>query len=164
MSRRRSAAALGLAVLALATLAGCGEGGEVATTAANLTPPQIEASVETEAAKFLERKGSTLNRSLDRFLDGEIATKLTKGSADCRAGADTASIGNPSQYPFACVVEGSAEGKGLAIGITLGFVGLKLDDRCWRAANERVAVTTGTPAQLTRAEAMRPVNQIAACI
>lgn len=61
------------------------------------------------------------------------------------------------------MVRGSAASQGLEVEVTLGFVGTELEGECWRAANERVAATTTTPALLSRAEAMRPLNQIAGC-
>ena len=58
---------------------------------------------------------------------------------------------------------GKADGQGLQVGITLGFVGTEVDGRCWGAANDRVSVTTTAPALLGRREAMLPVNRIAGC-
>ena len=69
----------------------------------------------------------------------------------------------PRRYPFACIVEGSADGRGLNVNITLGFVGLKLDGRCWRAANERVSVTSTAPALLSAARGHAAGNRIAGC-
>jgi hypothetical protein len=163
VSRRGLAFAAALAALLATT--GCGSGESVTATPSteDLTMSRLSASVEGEAAGFLDRRGTALHGSLERFLGGTIATRLDKGSTECRPGAATASITDARRYPFACVVEGSADGRGLTVNITLGFVGLELDGRCWRAANERVAVTTGAPALLPRREAMRPVNRIAGC-
>ena len=160
----RSAAPLGALalVIALAAFGGCG-GGE-GEPAKPLGMRQVAKSLEERSTAFLNREGTALRRGLDRFLGGRITTEVSGDSAECRAGKDTASISNPKKYPFACVVEGSAEGNGLEVNITLGFVGLKLEGRCWQAANERISVTTGAPALLTREEAARPVNQVRACV
>jgi hypothetical protein len=169
MSRGRSAAPCWVGALtALALLAGCGGGGngETNTTAAQepqLSMAQLAKSVEAEAAGFLRRDGTAVHRSLEKFLGPEIVTRVAKTDTECRTGAETASIANPKKYPFACIVEGSADGRGLNVNITLGFVGLKLDGRCWRAANERVSVTSTAPALLSGREAMRPVNRISGC-
>jgi hypothetical protein len=158
-----AAAVSGVIALAflLALLPGCG-GGE-SDVAKPPSMRELARSVEAQSAPFLRRDGTTLRRNLVRFLGGPVETSVAKGSVECRAGRDTPSISDPKKYPFACIVEGSAAGKGLTVNVTLGFVGLKLDDRCWRAANERVSVTTGAPALLSAEEARRPVNQIAAC-
>jgi len=162
--RVRSAASLGALalVIALTTFGGCGGGEE--DPAKPLAMRRLASSVEGQSAAFLDRDGTALHRSLARFLGGEISTEVAKGSTQCRPGSQTASIANPKKYPFACIVEGSAEGNGLEVNITLGFVGLDLDDECWRAANERISVTTGAPALLSREKAARPVNQIDACV
>jgi hypothetical protein len=125
---------------------------------------QLAHSMEGQSAAFLDRDGTALHRSLDRFLGGRIATEAAKGSTECRPGKQTASISNPKKYPFACIVEGTATGNGLTVNITLGFVGLDLDIECWRAANERISVTTGAPALVSQEEADRPVNQVRACV
>ncbi len=127
-------------------------------------PAGLPESVEARAAAFLERHGTALRRSLRDYLGPELTTAVEAGATVCRAGSETPSIDDPRRYPFACIVRGSADGQGLEVGITLGFVGTELDGRCWRAANERVAVTTTVPALLTRDEARRPVNQIAGCV
>jgi hypothetical protein len=177
MSGRRLTAPFRVVMLLVLTvLGGCGGGSDQTTTSSastsasvparelgDLTPQELATSVEGQTADFLDRDGTALHRSLEQFLGGKIATSVAKGSAECRAGKNTASIADPGKYPFACIVEGSAAGKGLTVNITLGFVGLGIHGRCWRAADERVSVTTGAPALLTRREAMRPVNQIAGC-
>jgi hypothetical protein len=156
-----------------ALLAGCGGDEQGNTSSAtittsgglgDLTPKELAKSVEAQGAVFLARDGTALRKSLDQFLGGEVTTRVAKGSADCRSGENTASIDDPDRYPFACIVEGSADGEGLTVNITLGFVGLEIDGRCWKAANERVSVTTSVPAVLTRQEALKPVNQIQACV
>jgi hypothetical protein len=168
----RTAAALA-ALLAALAVAGCGDNESTvtdpttATTASSglgeLNLRQLSASLEDQAADFLEREGSALRVSLHRFLGPKLTTKLERGSAVCRPGSETASISDPSKYPFACIVSADADGQGLQVGITLGFVGTEVDGRCWRAANDRVSVTTTAPALLARREAMLPVNQIAGC-
>lgn len=158
----RSASLLGALALAALVIAGCGGGEE--EPAKPLTMRQVARSLEGQSADFLDREGTALHRGLKRFLGGEIKTKVSKGSVECRSGRDTASISDPKKYPFACIVEGSADGRGLEVNITLGFVGLELDDECWRAANERVSVTTGIPALVSREEAQRPMNQVRACV
>jgi hypothetical protein len=177
---RASTAAAALAVvLAVAFLSACGDsstatsGPRSETTVAGpaggqaglgkLTAAELRPSVEAQVAGFLERKGSALAASLRHFLGDKVTTRVEPGSAICRPGGETPSISDPSRYPFACIVRASADGQGLQVGITLGFVGTKLDGRCWRAANERVSVTTSPPALLDRREAMRPVNGIAGC-
>jgi hypothetical protein len=161
--REHRLAACGALVLAfsLLLLEGCGGGED--RNEEPLTMRQLAGSVEGKSAAFLDREGTALHRSLERFLGGRITTKVARGSAECRSGKRTASISNSKKYPFACIVEGSADGNGLTVNIALGFVGMKLEGRCWRAANERISVTSGAPALLTRREAMRPLNQIAAC-
>lgn len=154
--------------LALAmALAGCGGGGDGAgSTAAEDAAPsmrELAGSVEGQAEGFLRRDGSALHRSLVRFLGPRLTAGVSRGATECRPGADTASIADPRKFPFACIVEGSADGQGLTVNITLGFVGLNLDGRCWQAASERVTVTATAPALLPRREAMRPVNRIAGC-
>lgn len=157
------------AVLALTiALAGCGGGGgdgggSTATADAAPSMRELAGSVEGQAEGFLQRDGSALHRSLVRFLGRRLTAGVSQGATECRPGADTPSITDPEKFPFACVVEGSADGQGLTVNITLGFVGLSLDGRCWRAANERVTVTATAPALLPRREAMRPVNRIAGC-
>jgi hypothetical protein len=155
---------------AVALLAGCGgdEQASPMTTSSStglgdLTSGELAGSVESQAAVFLARDGTALRKSLRRFLGSEVTARVARGSAECRSGQNTASIDDPNRYPFACIVEGSADGRGLTVNITLGFVGLEIDGRCWRAANERVSVTTNAPAVLTRREALKPVNQIGAC-
>lgn len=152
--------AAGLLLLATA-LAGCGTD---AQPQADATPRQLGPSLEAQAAAFLEREGTALRRNLNRFLGSEPTAEVEPGSAVCRPGADVPSIADPRKYPFACVVRASADGEGLEVEIVLGFVGTELQGRCWRAANERVAVTTSLPELLSRREAQRPVNQIAGCV
>jgi hypothetical protein len=162
MREHRFAACGALAlVFSLLLSAGCGGGDD--GNDEPLTMRQLAGSVERQSVAFLDREGTTLHRSLERFLGGRITTEVARGSTECRSGKRTASISNSKKYPFACIVEGSADGNGLTVNIVLGFVGLELDGRCWRAANERVSVTSSAPALLTRREAMRPLNQIAAC-
>lgn len=157
--------AIGLAI----SLAGCGGGGGGDGTGSTATPEaapsmsELAGSVEAQAEGFLQRDGSTLHRSLVRFLGPRLTAGVSQGATECRPGADTPSITDPQRFPFACIVEGSADGQGLTVNITLGFVGLSLDGRCWQAANERVTVTATAPALLPRREAMRPVNRIAGC-
>lgn len=165
--RRPGVRALALAATAFALFAGCGGDGEQTTVSTtglgDLTLPELTASVEAQAEAFLEREDSALGVSLREFLGPEIVTEVKPGSAICRRGRDTASIDDPSAYPFACVVEGSADGKGLLVEISLGFVGTGVEGSCWRAINERVLVTTTRPNVLSEAEAKRPENRIAGC-
>jgi hypothetical protein len=163
------AAAACLATALAIPLAGCGGGGggdEAGSTAAAeaaLSMSELAGSVEGQAESFLQRDGSALHRSLTRFLGSQITTNVSRGTTECRSGRDTPSISDPEKFPFACVVEGSADGNGLTVNIALGFVGLRIKGRCWQAANERVTVTATAPALLPRREAMRPVNRIAGC-
>ena len=160
------AAVLAVLTLALAACGGSDEAATGATTAAGSPQPLpagLEASVEAETVAFLAREGTALRESLRPYLGPRPATAVERGSAICRPGTATASIADADRYPFACVVRGSASAGGLEVEVTLGFVGTELDGECWRAANERVAATTTTPALLTREEAMRAVNQIAGC-
>jgi hypothetical protein len=153
-------------VFALAALSGCGAGEEttVSTTGlGDLTLPELTTSLEAEAAEFLERPDSALGASLHEFLGPKITTEVEQGSAICRRGRDTASIEDPKRYPFACVVRGSADGQGLLVEISLGFVGTGVEGRCWHAVNERVLVTTTRPSTLSKAEAMRPPNRLEGC-
>jgi hypothetical protein len=171
-SRILATAAILLAALALA---GCGGGGDTGgygpegrtqsdSPVERPLPAELEASVEAEAAAFLEREGTAVEGSLRPFLGAKMATWVEAGATICRAGSETPSIADPDRYPFACIVRARAESDGLALGIVLGFVGTELDDEdCWRAANERIAVTSARPELLSRREAQRPVNQIAAC-
>jgi hypothetical protein len=153
-------------VVALAALTGCG-GGEEATVSTtglgDLALPELTASLEAEAAEFLERPDSALGISLREFLGPRIATEVEPGSAICRRGRDTPSIEDPKRYPFACVVRGKADGQGLLVEIALGFVGTGVEGRCWHAVNERVLVTTTRPATLSEREAMRPPNRLNGC-
>jgi hypothetical protein len=166
----RAFAALAALLVAFA-VAGCGSGESTLTDETTTAPAglgeltllELSASVEAQAAGFLEREGSALRISLHRFLGPELTTRLERGSAVCRRGSETASISDPDRYPFACIVSADADGQGLQVGITLGFVGTEIDGRCWRAANDRVSVTTTAPALLGRREAMLPVNQISGC-
>jgi hypothetical protein len=160
---RRAALCL---VVAMAALCGCGGGEEttVSTTGlGDLTLPELTASLEAEAAEFLERPDSALGVSLHEFLGPKITTEVEAGSAICRRGRDTPSIDDPKRYPFACVVRGSADGEGLLVEITLGFVGTGVEGRCWHAVNERVLVTTTRPATLSKAEATKPPNRLDGC-
>jgi hypothetical protein len=125
---------------------------------------ELEASVEKKSGRFLARDESALRVSLHRFLGPKLTTRVERGSTVCRPGGETASIEDPEKYPFACIVRAEADGQGLQVGITLGFVGTELHGRCWHAANERVSVTTTAPVLLSRREALRPVNQIAGCV
>lgn len=151
-------AALCLAAAALAFV-GCGDSADEGP----LGMAELGESVEREAAEFLERPGSALGVSLREFLGPKIATEVESGSAICRRGRDTPSIEDPRRYPFACVVSGSADGEGLLVEITLGFVGTGIDGRCWKAVNERVLVTTTRPHTLTKPEATRPPNRLQGC-
>jgi len=164
--RRPGGCALALAA-ALALLAGCGGEGEETTASTtglgDLTLAELSASVEAQAEGFLEREDSALGRSLREFLGPEIVTEVKLGSAICRRGRDTASIDDPRAYPFACVLEGNADGRGLLVEISLGFVGTGVEGSCWHAINERVLVTTTRPNVLSKAEAKLPQNRIAGC-
>jgi hypothetical protein len=162
----RSRALTACLAIALAGCAGSGgedETGSTAAPEAAVSMSELAASVEGQAEGFLQRDGSALHRSLVRFLGPRLTADVSKGATECRPGADTPSITDPQKFPFACVVEGSADGQGLTVNITLGFVGLSLDGRCWQAANERVTVTATAPALLPRRTAMQPVNRIAGC-
>ncbi len=162
-------AAMPLLVLVLSACGTAAEGpeshdiGDISAHRPAVGMGDLEDSVEGETGSFLEREGSALRVSLHRFLGPKLTTKVERGSAVCRPGSETASISDPRKLPFACIVSAEADGQGLQVGITLGFVGTELDGRCWRAANERVSVTTTAPALLSRREAMRRVNQIAGC-
>ncbi len=145
------------AALAALPLGACGGEPEEAR------PAQLGPSVEAQGAAFLDRPGTELDGILRRFLGPVFTTDLDRGSAICRPASQTPSIDEPRRYPFACVVEASADGQGLEVEIVLGFVGTELEGSCWRAANERVLVTTTRPTLLGR-EALRPVNQIAGCV
>jgi hypothetical protein len=163
MSRRLPTLVLAAAFV---VLAGCGEGkeGAVRTSAQpSITMTELASSVEAQASGFLRRDGSALHRSLAGFLGREFAAEVSAGDSECRSGRVTAAIADPDKFPFACIVQGSADGDGLTVNVTLGFVGLDIDGRCWRAANERVTVTATAPALLSRREAMLPVNRIAGC-
>jgi hypothetical protein len=168
MSRPRPAACLATLLALAVPLAGCGGGGgEKAASPAGggaaISMSELASSVEAQAESFLQRDGSALHKSLVRFLGGEIAAEVSPGDTECRSGRNTAAIADPEKFPFACIVQGSADGRGLTVNVTLGFVGLGIDGRCWKAANERVAVTATAPALLTRREAMQAVNRIAGC-
>lgn len=168
------AIAAAAALLALLLVAGCGGGGVEAFQTSTAPAPRVErstvamheleASLEAQTGDFLRREGSALRVSLHRFLGPRLATRLEVGSAVCRPGSETASIADPGKYPFACIVSADADGQGLQVGITLGFVGTELEGRCWRAANDRVSVTTTAPALLGRRQAMLPANRIAGCV
>ena len=167
--------AIAAAVFAAFALVACGGGGDTpgygpdGRPQSDLPPHRqlpagFEASVEAEAAAFLEREGTAVRESLRPFLGAAMATRVEPGATICRAGSETPSIADPDRYPFACIVHASGESEGLELGIVLGFVGTELDDEdCWRAASERIAVTAARPELLSRREAQRPVNQIAAC-
>jgi hypothetical protein len=162
--RLRCCAAVAAALIASLALAACGGGEETATSAEKtVKPAQLGPSVETEAAAFVERPGTELDRVLTRFLGPVVKTKVEPGSAICRPGTATPSIDNATRYPFACIVRATADGEGLEVEITLGFVGTELDGSCWRAANERVLVTTTEPTLLGN-KAKRPVDQIEGCV
>ncbi len=160
-----SCAVIAAAILLPSLLVGCGGGEDEASAVAqrDVAPAQIGPSVAVQSADFLERPGTELEGILRRFLGPTFTTTVDPGSAVCRSGGQTASIDDPKRYPFACVVEASADGQGLEVEIVLGFVGTELEGSCWRAANERVLVTTTRPTLLGR-EALRPVNQIAGCV
>lgn len=159
----RYGAALATAAIAAVGLGACGGDQTTASEAAkDAAPARLEPSVEARAAAFADRPGTELDRILRRFLGPSAKTEVEPGSAICRSGAQTASISEPRRYPFACIVRATADGDGLEVEITLGFVGTELDGRCWRAANERVLVTSTEPTLLGR-RAKRPVNQIEGC-
>lgn len=162
-STRRVTSGAGVLLLLLAALVGCG-GDEGDAPEADATPRQLAPSLESETAAFLAREGTALRRDLRRFLGSEPTTEVERGSAVCRSASETPSIADPRRYPFACIVRASADGAGLGVEIVLGFVGTELEGRCWRATNERVAVTTSLPELLSPSEARRPVNQIAGCL
>ncbi|MBK5221211.1 MAG: hypothetical protein JJE35_15750 [Thermoleophilia bacterium] len=160
-----SCAALAAAILAISLLAGCGgkeDEASGAVEAEDVAAAQLGPSVEAQSAEFLERPGTELDGILRRFLGPTFTTAVDPGSAICRPASRTPSIDDPKRYPFACIVRASADGQGLEVEIVLGFVGTELEGRCWRAANERVLVTTTRPT-LLGSEALRPVNQIAGC-
>jgi hypothetical protein len=157
---------LSLALLCtLALLVGCGEGGGQTATAGlgDLTTSQIANSLEQHAAGFLARDDTTLTNSLARFIGSKFSTKVVKGSSECKTGQETASIANPGKYPFACVLSAIADGHGLTVEVTLGFVGIGVNGRCWKAANERIAATTTAPVLLSRRQALAPENRISGC-
>jgi hypothetical protein len=160
-------AGLGAAALALVLALGACGSGDNGTTASQSSKPvaiaKIEPSLETEAAGFVNRPGTELDRVLKRFLGPALKVKVEPDSAICRPGSDTPSIENPNQYPFACILRANANGQGLEVEITLGFVGTELDGSCWRAANERVLVTSTEPTLLGR-QAKLPVNQVKGCV
>ncbi|HEX3239481.1 MAG TPA: hypothetical protein VHR18_05025 [Solirubrobacterales bacterium] len=158
-----SCAAIAAVVVAASLLGGCGGGEDEATAVEpDVAAAKLGPSVEAQSAEFLDRSGTELDGILRRFLGPIFTTRLDPGSAICRPASQTPSIDEPKRFPFACVVEASANGQGLEVEIVLGFVGTKLEGRCWRAANERVLVTTTRPT-LLGSEALRPVNQIAGC-
>jgi hypothetical protein len=150
----------------LALLVGCGEGGDQTTTAGprGLTTNQIANSLEQQAAGFLARDDTTLANSLGRFIGNKFSTRVVKGSTECKTGQETASIANPGKYPFACVVGAIADGRGLTVEVTLGFVGTGVNGRCWQAVNERIAATTTAPVLLSRRQALAPENRISSCV
>jgi hypothetical protein len=165
MSKRERRVGAGAAtLLLLVVLAFVGCGGDEGGPEANATPRQVEPSLEAQAVAFLEREGTALRRNLRRFLGPTLTTAVEPDSAVCRSARQTPSITDPRKHPFACIVRASADGQGLEVEIVLGFVGTELDGRCWRAANERVAVTTSLPELLSRREAQLPVNQVAGCV
>lgn len=127
-------------------------------------PEGLAESVEGEAAAFMARAGTALRTELRPYLGSSPTTEVERGSAVCRPAGETPSIADPERYPFACIVRAASASEGLEVEIVLGFVGTQLDGECWRAANERIAATTSVPVLLTRGEAERPVNQIAACV
>jgi hypothetical protein len=162
--RPRGSAAVAAALTFSIALAACGGGEETATSAEKpVKPAQLGPSVEAGAAAFVERPGTELDRVLTRFLGPVVKTEVEPGSAVCRPGSATPSIDNTTRYPFACIVRATADGEGLEVEITLGFVGTELNGSCWRAANERVLVTTTEPTLLGN-KAKRPVNQIEGCV
>jgi hypothetical protein len=166
MSRRLPVAPIGaLALCLVALLVGCGGGGDQTTTAGlgELTTNQIANSLEQRVAGFLARDDTTLANSLSRFIGSKFSTKVVKGSSECKTGQETASIANPGKYPFACVVSAIADGRGLTVEVTLGFVGTGVNGRCWKAVNERIAATTTAPVLLTRRQALAPENLISGC-
>lgn len=175
-ARRATACRAVSATLALATLTlpACGSPDNTADgpisgdidreSARRLLPEGLAESVEGEAAAFLGRPRTAVRRELRPYLGPSPTTRVERGTTVCRPGAETASIADPESYPFACIIRASAASEGLEVEVVLGFVGIELDGACWRAANERIAATTSVPALLTRREAERPVNQIAACL
>lgn len=157
-----------LAVLLTApALSACG-GGEEAASATGPEPDvaiaRLGPSVEAASAEFLARPGTALARALAEFLGPATVTAVQPGTTVCRPASQVPSIDDPRRYPFACVIEATADdGSGLEVEIVLGFVGTGLEGRCWAAANERVLVTGTRPTLLDRREAMRPVNGIEGC-
>ena len=83
---------------------------------------QLAKSVEAQTAYFLRRDGTAVRRSLEKFLGPRIVTRVARTDTECRTGRETASIANPRKYPFACIVEGSADG-------SLALKGLASDER-----------------------------------
>jgi len=157
---RAPAGAAGFLLFVLA-LAGCGGGEDAPQPDATLR--QVASSLEAQTAAFLEREGTVLRRNLRRFLGAQLKTEVEPNSAICRPAKETPSIADPRKYPFACIIGATADGEGLEVEIVLGFVGTELEGSCWRASNERVAVTTSLPELVSPREARRPVNQIAGC-
>jgi hypothetical protein len=162
----RCAGAGAAALIVASVLAACG-GGDGATTASPGAEPmpvaKIAPSLETEAASFVNRPGTQLDRVLTRFLGPVVKAKVEPGTAICRPGSETPSIEDPSRYPFACILRAEADGRGLEVEITLGFVGTEIDGTCWRADNERVLVTSTEPTLLGQ-RAKLPVNQLKGCV
>jgi hypothetical protein len=155
-----------VALIAASLLGACGSGGSDTSSAQNASPvaaAKIGPSLETEAASFVNRPGTALDGVLKRFLGPVVKAKVEPGTAICRPGSETASIENPSRYPFACILRAEADGRGLEVEITLGFVGTELEGSCWRAANERVLVTSTEPTLLGE-RAKLPVNQVKGCV
>jgi hypothetical protein len=160
------------AVAAAVALSGCGgtaadrpQGGQIGRSEAQRLPVEdLAPGLEAQTAAFLERDGTALRRNLHRYLGPTLSTEVERGSAVCRPGEETPSIADPRKYPFACIVRATADGQGLEVEIVLGFVGTELEGSCWRAANERVAVTSSLPELLSRREAQLPINQIAGCV
>src|SRR5262245_55559226 len=118
MAHRTGAAALAVAASALLLFAGCGSGGDEGTVdttaqAPEVTMPRLARSVEAQAEEFLRREGTAVHRSLEKFLGPKITTEVARNDTECRPGGETASIANPREFPFACIVEGSADGRGL---------------------------------------------------
>ena len=160
-------------VLLLVLLAGCGGGGgepasesEGATTAppAEVSPEALAESLEGAAAGFVVRPGTTLANSLDQLGRGTSAT-VDAGSAECRRGGQTPAIGSNRRFPFACIVGISAEPPGgPSVSLTLGFIVLGVEGRCWKAANERIAAEAGRPVLIPKQAALDPENRLEGCL
>lgn len=157
-------------------LSGCGGGDDAtsgsaasapATTTVEpgpLTAVALAPSLGSSARQLESRSGSTLRRSLNDSLGPNAKIAIDAGSTRCRSGSATPSVTNPGRFPFACIVSGRASASGVETGFTLGFVVFKLDGRCWKATNERIAAAASGPVSLSRQEALQPANVIAGCV